>query len=227
MRLIYKKGGSAVSGKHQAGYTLVEIAFASFVVGVAFLALIGLGRMALRNAGEAENDTRAAMLAEDVFGTLRGLSDTLCATGGPSAWSAFWSEFADEGGPGVVFQTAGDEARLSYIEVDGSGTAPLIYGDGRRSSIEAVNFSDSMKLVPQWTAQFELGATPTNPFYGALTRDNETNDEYEFITGPESNITFVTLSLHIWPNAFDKRERSRSFFTHIPFKGLYHGQPVQ
>jgi hypothetical protein len=84
-----------------------------------------------------------------------------------------------------------------------------------------------MTALRQWTAQFSLAATPTNSFYGVFGGGGKTDDDYEFITGPESNITFVTLSLHIWPNAFDKRERSRSFFTHIPFKGLYHGQPVQ
>jgi hypothetical protein len=40
-------------------------------------------------------------------------------------------------------------------------------------------------------------------------------------------VNLVTVTLHIWPNAFDRRERSRSFLTFIPYQGLYHGHVVE
>lgn len=192
------------SRRRRAGYTLIEIAFASLIIGVAFLALIGLGRLAVQGAVDAENDTRSALLADDVFATLRGFSDTLCATGGPSAWASFWMAFTND--VPVPFQTA-TNIPARYVDVATTGDAPLLYGDG---TVTRLAFVDEFE-TSQWTAQIQITATTYNAF-----------DD-----GPATNVNLVTVTLHIWPNAFDRRERSRSFLTHIPYQGLHHGRVVE
>ena len=197
--------------RRRAGYTLIEIAFASLIIGVAFLVLIGLGRLAVQGSVDAENDTRSALLADDVFATLRGTSDTLCATGGPSAWASFWSTFTN--GAFVPFPTS-TNIPARYVDVTTYGT-PLLYGDG---TVTRLAFVDEFG-TRQWTAQIQITATAYNALY--------VDAESECFTGPATNVNLVTVTLHIWPNAFDRRERSRSFLTFIPYQGLHHGRVVE
>jgi type II secretory pathway pseudopilin PulG len=214
--MIEKKSTLSILSRprsRRAGYTLIEIAFASLIIGVAFLALIGLGRLAVQGAVDAENDTRSALLADDVFATLRGFSDTLCATGGPSAWASFWMAFTETNGVSVPFQTA-TNIPARYEDAT-TGDAPLLYGDG---TVTRLGFVDAVG-TPQWTAQIQITATAYNALY--------VDAESECFTGPATNVNLVAVTLHIWPNAFDRRERSRSFLTHIPYQGLHHGRVVE
>jgi Tfp pilus assembly protein PilV len=201
------------SRSRRAGYTLIEIAFASLIIGVAFLALIGLGRLAVQGAVDAENDTRSALLADDVFATLRGFSDTLCATGGPSAWASFWMAFTN-GVSVVPFQTA-TNIPPGYEDFASDDDNPSLYGDG---TVTRLAFVDEFG-TRQWTAQIQITATTYNALY--------VDAESECVTGPATNVNLVAVTLHIWPNAFDRRERSRSFLTHIPYQGLHHGRVVE
>ena len=75
------------------GFTLIEVTLATVVIGMGLLAVFGLGQLALRNAKATEDDTRAAMLAEDVFASLRTVSENLCASKDPPAWTKFWTDF--------------------------------------------------------------------------------------------------------------------------------------
>jgi Tfp pilus assembly protein PilV len=204
------------SRSRRTGHTLIEIAFASLIIGVAFLALIGLGRLAVQGSVDAENDTRSALLADDVFATLRGVSDTLCATGGPSAWASFWLAFTATNGVSVPFQTA-TNIPAGYVDVaSATGTDnPSLYGDG---TVTRLAFVDEFR-TRQWTAQMQITATAKNALYMGA--------DYEYVTGPATNVNLVAVTLHIWPNAFDRRERSRSFLTHIPYQGLHHGRVVE
>ncbi|MBM4162873.1 MAG: hypothetical protein FJ222_00270 [Lentisphaerae bacterium] len=207
------------SRRRRAGYTLIEIAFASLIIGVAFLALIGLGRLAVQGAVDAENDTRCALLADDVFTTLRGVSDTLCASGGPSDWAAFWLAFTTTDGVSIPFQTATNipAGYVDAVSVDPLtiNDTPRLYGDG---TVTRLAFVDTHR-TRQWTAQLQITATATNALYiGA---------DYEYVTGPATNVNLVAVTLHIWPNAFDRRDRSHSVLTFIPYQGLNHGRVVE
>jgi len=201
---------------HRAGYTLIEIAFASFIIGVAFLALVGLGRLAVQGAVDAENDTRSALLAEDVFATLRSVSDSLCATGGPAAWASFWLTFTETNGVPVPFQTA-TNIPAGYVDVASSTgyDTPSLYGDG---TITRLAFVDT-RGIRQWSAQLQITATARNALYA--------DAEHEYATGAEPHVNVVSLTLHVWPNAYDRHERSRSFLTYISYQGLHHGHVVE
>jgi Tfp pilus assembly protein PilV len=207
------------SRRRRSGYTLIEIAFASFIIGVAFLALVGLGRLAVQGAVDAENDTRSALLADDVFATLRGVSDTLCATGGPSAWASFWIAFTATNGVFIPFQTA-TNIPAGYVDVAGADPVtlddtPRLYGDG---TVTRLAFADAFR-TRQWTAQIQISASATNALY--------MGEAYAYVTGPATNVSLVAVTLHIWPHAFDRRERSRSFLTFIPYQGMHHGRVVE
>ena len=79
------------SSKHsRAGFSLIELALAALLVGVGLMALIALGRNAARAAMEAEDELRAAALAEDLFAALRAASSEVFQTRGHDACVAFW-----------------------------------------------------------------------------------------------------------------------------------------
>jgi Tfp pilus assembly protein PilV len=80
--------------RSRRAFTLVEVTLAVVVLALGILALLGLGHLAMNNAKSLEDDTRAAMLAEDLFATLRAHSETLCVSNNPALWGSFWAAFA-------------------------------------------------------------------------------------------------------------------------------------
>ena len=75
----------------RAGFTLIELALAALLVGIGLLALIALGRNAIRAAMEAEDELRATALAGDIFTTLRAASSEAYQTYGREGWVEFWN----------------------------------------------------------------------------------------------------------------------------------------
>ena len=171
------------------GFTLVEVTLAAVVISMGLLALFGLGQIALRNAKNAEDDTRSAMLAEDVFASLRTVSEGLCTTGGPSAWTSFWSDFA-----------AGSKSLPILLPTATSFSNRFdntVWGDGRSCTNELYSRPDvhgSGLAVPEWSARYSLDL--------ALDATN-----------------LVRVTLHIVPGFSGSPGESRSFYTHFTEHG--------
>ncbi len=77
------------------GFTLVETALALLAITVGLLGIIGLARHGLKNSGDAEQETRCAILADSFFGTLHAKNDELKAKKlSLNEWWLFWFRFA-------------------------------------------------------------------------------------------------------------------------------------
>lgn len=110
-----------------SGFTLVEVALASLIIGLGILTLFGLARIGTQSAAEAEDETRAALFAENVFGALEAVNTTLNATHDPAGWSQVWQAFQS----GERFL---EDAALQSWEWEDPQNPPtwmLVFGDGR------------------------------------------------------------------------------------------------
>jgi hypothetical protein len=77
------------------GFTLVETALALLAISLGLLGIFGLARHGLKASGDAEQETRCALLAESFFGTLRAKNDELTVRKySLDQWWLFWFRFA-------------------------------------------------------------------------------------------------------------------------------------
>ncbi len=80
---------------HRSGFTLVETALALLAISLGLLGIFGLARHGLKASGDAEQETRCAILADTFFGTLRAKNDELTAKKlSLDAWWLYWFRFA-------------------------------------------------------------------------------------------------------------------------------------
>ena len=107
------------------GFMLIELAVASFVIGVAVLALAAVLHVGQRAGTESDGDTRAALFADDVFTTLRLMNDRAAADPDPEAWAEFWNGLYDGS---VITQLAGFASEV--WEADSAGDLPRLDTSG-------------------------------------------------------------------------------------------------
>ena len=143
------------------GFTLIEVTLATVVIGMGLLAVFGLGQLALRNAKATEDDTRAAMLAEDVFASLRTVSENLCASNNPAAWTAFWNGFQT----GTPLTNA-----LSTTTSFSNQYPSTIMGNGSMNYLSLFSWPQIHNAsppiqIPEWSARYWLAVVPSNNTY--------------------------------------------------------------
>jgi type II secretory pathway pseudopilin PulG len=73
------------------GFMLIELAVASFVIGVALLALAAILHLGQRAATDSDAATRAALFADDAISTLRLMNDRAASDPDAEAWVKMWS----------------------------------------------------------------------------------------------------------------------------------------
>ena len=69
------------------GFMLIELAVASFVIGVALLALAAILHLGQRAATDSDAATRAALFADDAIATLRLLNDRAASDPDAETWT--------------------------------------------------------------------------------------------------------------------------------------------
>jgi len=188
---------TACSLSPTSAFTLVEVALAALVISLGLLALVGLGRLAMQNAKDAEDDTRAAWLADDVFATLRATNDVLCAANDPGAWAAFWSSFTNNGASIVLTPAPGFSNAFSNA----------ILGNGQENT--NVVCSCGTPAITEWSACFSLDTLLTNSYSAISVQDAALTH-----TPNELRVT-----LHVRPGAYHTNALPRTFYTHFTEHG--------
>ena len=165
------------------------------VIGIGLLTLFGLGQLALHNAKAMEDDTRSAMLAEDIFASLRTVSENLCDSNNPAAWSGFWSDFADGQTPLPI--------NLSVASSFSNQFDNTVWGDGRTCTNDLWSIPANRGVtnaIPEWNARYWMDIALTN-----LPAASDTN--------------LVRVTLHIVPGFTGEPGEARSFYTHFTEHG--------
>ena len=103
------------------GFMLIELAVASFVIGVAVLALAAVIHLGQRAAMDSDASTRAALFADDALTTLRLLNDRAASDPDDDAWNQMWSELSDGA---VITQLTGFASEV-WVP-DGSDSLPCL-----------------------------------------------------------------------------------------------------
>lgn len=80
------------------GFMLIELAVASFVIGVALLALAAILHLGQRAATDSDAATRAALFADDVIATLRLMNDRAATDSDPDTWTKLWAKLDPNSG---------------------------------------------------------------------------------------------------------------------------------
>ncbi len=193
-----RSGSNGIRNANSAGFTIIEVTLAAVVVSIGLLTLFGLGQLGLRNAKTMEDDTRTAMLAEDIFASLRTVSETLCASPDATAWATFWQSFAD-GSTNLPLPLLLSTATSFSNQCDN-----LVYAGGRictnylwsRADIHASGIQ-----VPEWAARYWMDI--------ALTNQPGTSGEFDL----------ARVTLHIAPGITGPIAEERSFYTHFANHG--------
>ena len=178
----------------RSAFTLVEIALATLVLSLGLLTLFGLGRLAMENAARAENDTRTALFADNIFSSLRSVSEDLCATGGPSAWAVFWTGFSNGTIPLPIplpEATAFSNPKNFSDQVLGNGTWHTNFFYARPDI-----HGPSTNAIPEWGVRFAIEVELTNDFVAVSGITNQAH-----------------VTLHVAPGAYGTISESRTFFT--------------
>jgi type II secretory pathway pseudopilin PulG len=173
-----------------SGFTLIEVTLAVVLIGLGLLAIVGLGQLAMSNAQALEDDTRSAMLASDIFGSLRTVSENICATDAPPAWVAFWSDFAS-GKTNLPLQLPGSTCFTNHAD-------DRVWGDGRSCTSDLYSRTDvhrsGLPATPQWSARYTLNLE----LYGSNS---------------------VRVTLHITPGLSGTARTIHPYYTHLTEHG--------
>ncbi|MGI6496255.1 MAG: type IV pilus modification PilV family protein [Kiritimatiellia bacterium] len=211
--------------RSRAAFTLIELALAVFVTGVAVLGVFGLLRLGVGASTEAEDELRAALFAEDVFTTLRVYSDAmldvrdtnrwqkLCAESGleldpesPTLFSDFWAALAEwEGQNGMPCLPDFWEAPDSG---PGESTTPYPI------RIHVVGPDDPLPDETSTNVFCAVDIRGTNP--GTIP---EYTLRYLLTVTTNESSRYVAANLNVWPGLDVRRRSDYTFYTHIYERG--------
>jgi hypothetical protein len=186
---------------------LIELAVAAMVIAIGVLALLGIAHVGERAATDTENETRAALFADEVFTTLRLYSDQVSANTNHQGWLEYWTRVArgEQIFP-VANQTLGAETWQEMALGE-----PSIVGDGTGGNLIHTNIwraanSDS---TPDFAFQYRL----------MISRPAE-NAAVAFLDSDASRFTnTVWATLHVWNGVFRRQPEPFTFYTHFSDSG--------
>lgn len=193
------------------GFMLIELAVAALVIAIGVLALLSVAHVGERAAADSENETRAALFADEVFTTMRLYSDQVSATTNRQGWLDFWREFVEGTRPLPVANTLiGLE---TAAELEASDT-PCIIGDSQvhtnRWYPGALTSTAHDDEPPDFAVQYKL-SIQYRPEHG----------EPAWFDPADTNTTpsILWATLHVWNGAFRSHPEPFTFYTHFSDAG--------
>ena len=178
---------TAMSRRGANAFTLIELATASFLIGVALLALAAMLSAANRATSDAENAFRAKEFAENSLATLRIKSDRAAADG---RWLEFWETLRNGQTNILADQLASFRAGVWQYGED----APELSLDGELHT----NF---------WLRADNDGAPDSSIRYRFIVRPNGNGDAAD-----GSEVYFYTVNLHVWNGLSTSQDADYSYF---------------
>lgn len=199
----------------QGAFTLIELAMASFLAGVALVSIVALLGAGNRAATEAEGAIRASLFARDAFATLRLLNDR--AANDPdniNAWFDFWSDCQD----GVAITQTTSFASGVWVGDSTDGYPSLILDgavhtnhwcsakadvDDDASQIPPADFSLRYRFIVRSSAEGSDG--------GDISRDGQLVPN-----------AYFTVGLHVWNGVSLTQDAEFSYFAIFSNPGAMH-----
>lgn len=199
-------------------FTLIELAMASFVAGVALIAIVALLGAGNRAAMEGEAAIRASLFARDAFATIRLLNDRAADDpADPDAWGKFWEECRDGG---AITQTTSFASGV--WKADSTGELPSLYLDGNMHTnywcpANVRDGGEDGELVSADFAlryRFDVRSSSESSDGGANTRNDQSVPH-----------TYYTVDLHVWNGISLSHDSEFSYFAVFSNPGSMHPAP--
>ncbi|NLB14907.1 MAG: hypothetical protein GX826_12980 [Gammaproteobacteria bacterium] len=190
---------------------LIELAVAALVIGIGILALLGVAHIGERAATDTENETRAALFADEVFTTLRLYSDYVSVNTNHQGWLDFWTRVSkgEQIFP-VANQTLKDE---TWKELDARGEPSIVCDGTGRNSIHTNVW---------YAADSTTDSTTDFAFQYRLMISRPVSDgAVPFLDHPETRFATNTVwaTLHVWNGRFRRHPDAFTFYTHFTDHG--------
>ncbi|MDD5708125.1 MAG: hypothetical protein PHR35_19580, partial [Kiritimatiellae bacterium] len=167
----------------RAGFMLIELAVAALVIAVGVLALLGVAHLGERAATEVEDETRAALFADETFATLRLYSDQYSQSTNRAGWHDFWLRVV-EGTQPLPVATTQLLGAWNWPELDAAGL-PSIVGDGATHTNRWQAANATANAPPDFAVQYRLIITCSTE-NGAVLFDRDA-------TNPPPSTLWATL----------------------------------
>ncbi len=189
-------------GKHATGFTLIETALALFAISLGLLGIFGLARHGLKASGDADDETRCALLANTIFATLHAKNDELAAKKSSLYdWWMYWLRFSANESQVAIFLPKMVEFSDAF-DVEG-----IRIESGKHA------ISD---FLPAPTARKEIKWNPTYNLVLGLSGIDQSNLAQLQELYERGQID-VTLTLH--PGALRSGAEPRTYYTVLNYTG--------
>jgi hypothetical protein len=190
---------------------LIELAVAALVIAIGVLALLAVAHVGERAAADSENETRAALFADEVFTTMRLYSDQVSATAtNRKVWLKFWRDFVEGTRPLPVANTLIHDETAPELEAN---DLPCIVGDGEVHT--------NRWYLGALTSTADDGEPPDFAVQYRILISRPTSDKAVPFLDPEESSHTNTLwaTLHVWNGAFRAHPEPFTFYTHFSDAG--------
>lgn len=184
---------------------LIELAVASFVIGVAVLALAAVLHLGQRAATESDGDTRAALFAADAIATLRLLNDRAATDPDPEAWADLWAQIDpdNETHPGGTVITQFTGFASAVWQADRPDDLPCL----DTSHGVHTNFWCPARLAPETAG----AANPVRADF-ALRYALGIQAGEELNIGDRTEPRYYAVTLHVWNGLSVAADEGSTFF---------------
>ena len=187
------------------GFMLIELAVASFVIGVAVLALAAVLHLGQRAATESDADTRATLFAADAIATLRLLNDRAATDPDPEAWANLWAQIDpnDKTHPGGTIITQFTGFASDVWQADRPDDLPCL--DTSRGV--HTNFWCPARLVSETAGAANSVRADFALRYALGIQAGEYHD-----VGDRTEPRYYAVTLHVWNGLSVAADEGSTFF---------------
>lgn len=190
------------SGTHPTGFTLIETALALFAITLGLLGIFGLARHGLKTSGDANEETRCALLADTVFASLHAKNDELAAKKSSLYdWWIYWLRFS------------ANESQVAIYLPKMVEFSDAFDVEGIRIEVGTHTISD---FLPAPAARKEIKWNPTYILTLGLSGIDESNLAQLQELYERGQID-VTLTLH--PGKLQSGAEPRTYYTVLHYTG--------
>lgn len=183
------------------GFMLIELAVASFVIGVAVLALAAVIHLGQRAATVSDGTTRAALFADDALATLRLLNDRAATDTDPAIWAMMWDYLTPS-------KDNPQGAEITQL----TGFASGVWAPDQRSALPSLDTSPGIHTNYWCPARIgRNGGEPVRADF-ALRYAIDIVPGESMAVGNRREPRYYAVTLHVWSGTSLAAESSESTF---------------
>ena len=183
----------------RTGFTLVELAMASFLVAIGLLGVYALLRSGIESGDAQERDIRGSLFAEGAMATLEAASVAAARTSSTN-WVEFWESFFNGSTNLPLLGASSDDWPSTTEETSAAGEftgalpTRLLYGKGRWAYYYAMQ---------------DVASVSNTVWYEFSEPELPSSDDHPPLS--------LSISLHVWPET--PQSTAQTYFRVFSYRG--------